>query len=196
MSDAANERVARAPRQVAQVWIETIADDPEAVSAFEVAHRTLEAGAHLVSLRRARLIELEGPLPEARELAERLHDSTRFYNPNKERCYLRVSAAEPPPLAAGEAAALVFDSGDERRTASERWWKRVTGSSIRVREGTAWIAAAAPGREASQVLGELLEVKDARHGLLCNPHAQEFRSGTEIPLGWFTARRATARRVR
>ena len=186
-----------AAKRAAQAWIVTIADDPEAVSAFEVAKRTLEAGRGLAGLRRARLIELEGVLPGAGELAARLHDSTRFYNPNKERCHLRVAAEDPPPLEAGEAAVLVFDRDGERREASERWWKRVTGTAIRVREGTAWIAAAVPGRTAREVLAELLEVKDARHGLLCNPHAQEFRTaGETIPLPWFTARPSAARRRR
>lgn len=186
----------RAPRAVAQVWIASIADDPEAVSAFEVARRTLAAGGALASLRRMRLIELEGALPGSAELAERLHDSTRFYNPNKERCHVRMNSTEAPPLAAGEAAALVFDRDGERRVASERWWKRITGSAVRVREGTAWIASAT-GRPAGEVLGELLEVKDARHGLLCNPHAQECRTAEGgVPMGWFTPRKTAARRAR
>ena len=73
--------------------------------------------------------------------------------------------------------------------ASERWWKRVTGGSVKVREGTAWIATAAPGHSAEEVLGELLQVRDARHGLLVNPHAQEFRPpASGIPLRWFQSR--------
>ncbi len=190
MSEARLERpTTRAPRVTAQAWIESIADDPEAISAFAVARRTLAAGAGLAGLRRARLIEIDGALPGRAELAARLHDSTRFYNPHKERCHLRITESDPPPFGAGEAAALVFDRDGERRTASERWWKRVTGTAVKVREGTAWIAAAASGRSAEEVLGELLEVTDLRHGLLVNPHAQDFRPPRAvIPLRWFDSR--------
>lgn len=182
-------------RRTAQAWIESIADDPEAVSAFAVARRTLEAGARLAGLRRMRLIEIEGALPDAGALAARLHDSTRFYNPHKERCHLRVTETDPAPLAADEAAALVFDRDGEERVASERWWKRVTGAAAKVREGTAWIASAAPGHPALEVLRELLEVRDARHGLLCNPNAQEFRGPvTSVPLRWFASRPASGRK--
>lgn len=182
-------------RGTAQAWIESIADDPEAVSAFAVARRTLEAGAALAGLRRLRLIEIEGVLPDAGPLAARLHDSTRFYNPNKEHCHLRVAETDPAPFSAGEAAALVFDRDGERRVASERWWKRVTGTSAKVREGTAWIVSAAPGHSAVDVLSALLEVRDARHGLFCNPNAQEFRGPVTVaPLRWFALRAASGRK--
>ena len=198
MTEGRNAVLAPAPpkiRGTAQAWIESIADDPEAVSAFAVARRTLAAGAALAGLRRMRLIEIEGVLPEAGSLAARLHDSTRFYNPNKERCHLRVTEADLPPLAAGEAAALVFDRDGEKRVASERWWKRITGAAAKVREGTAWIASATPGHSALEVLAELLEVRDARHGLLCNPNAQEFRGPVAaVPLRWFASRAASGRK--
>ena len=198
MTEGRNAVLAPPPvkaRRTAQAWIESIADDPEAVSAFAVARRTLEAGASLAGLRRMRLIEIEGVLPDAGALAARLHDSTRFYNPNKERCHLRVEDASPAPLAAGEAAALVFDRDGEERVASERWWKRVTGSAAKVREGTAWIASATPGHSALDVLAALLEVRDARHGLLCNPHAQESRGPATVPpLRWFASRPASRRK--
>lgn len=184
------------PKATAQAWIETIADDPEAVSALEVARRRLPAGAALAGLRRARLIEIEGPLPDGPALAARLHDSTRFYNPHKERCHLRVTLEEPAPLRPGEAAVLVWDRDGERRGASERWWKRVTGSTVRVREGTAWIASAVPGHAAEDVLQDLVELTDRQHGLLCNPHAQESRrAGVDVPLRWFQSR-PRARRTR
>jgi hypothetical protein len=198
VSEGPNAALAPPPvktRRTAQAWIESIADDPEAVSAFVVARRTLAAGAALTGLRRLRLIEIEGALPDAGSLAARLHDSTRFYNPNKERCHLRVIETDAAPLAAGEAAALVFDRDGERRLASERWWKRVTGGAAKVREGTAWIASAAPGHSALEVLADLLEVRDARHGLLCNPNAQEFRGPvTAVPFRWFASRAASGRK--
>jgi hypothetical protein len=189
--------VALAGTRVVQVWIFPIADDPEAVSAAMVARRSLAAGAHLRGLRRARVIEIEGRLPAAGELAERLHQSTRFYNPNKERAIVRVSADQPAPLEAGESAALVFDRGDERRSATERWWKRVTGTTVKVREGTAWIVSAVPGQSSERLLEELLEVRDARTGLLCNPHAQDWRRAERgVPLPWFTKRRSKGRASR
>ncbi len=190
---SAGERRPARPRAVAQAWIVPIADDPEAISALGVARRRLGAGA-LAGLRRARVIEIEGVLPEAAVLAARLHDSTRFYNPNKERCHLRTTAADPAPLAPGERAVLVFDRGGERRPAAERWWKRTAGGAVRVREGAAWIAAAAGPEVAATILEELTEVRDAAHGLLCNPHAQEFRRGGDsVPLAWFAARSGARR---
>lgn len=184
------------PKRIAQAWIEPIADDPEAVSAFGVARRSLGATG-LRSLRRARLIEIEGALPEEADLAATLHTSTRFYNPNKERCLLRTQEADPAPVATGERAVLIFDRGGERREGAERWWKRVTGGAVRVREGAAWIAAAADPSRSEAELDALVEVRDARHGLLCNSNAQEYRKGGEvIPLGWFAAKAGPRRRTR
>ena len=187
---------ARAEERVfAQVWIESIAEDPEAISALGVARRTLAMGGALKSLRRVRLIELEGALPEAAALAARLHDSTWFYNPYKERCRVRLFREDAPPLEPAERAALVFDREGERRPASERWWKRVTGDAIRVREGTAWIAAGPTAAESDALLNELLPGEGPRRGLLCNPHAQEFRRAEAVvPLPWFAARATTPRR--
>lgn len=177
----------RPARKVAQVWIETLSDDPEAVSAFAVAQRS-PGGAMLRSLRRARVIEIEGALPPAAELAERLHDSTRFYNPNKERSHLRLNETDPAPVAAGERAVLVFDRGGERREGAERWWKRATGSAARVREGTAWILGAASAAELDVLTGQLFEAGDSGHGLLCNPHAEEYRRAeAQVPLAWFAS---------
>jgi len=181
---------------IAQAWIVPVSEDPEAVSALAVARRFLGA-AELRTLRRARLIEIEGVLPAVAELAERLHDSTRFYNPHKERCHLRVTAADPAPLAPGERAVLVFDRGGERREGAERWWKRTAGGRVQVREGTAWIAEAADPAATRAWLEALVEVRDARHGLLCNHHAQEARpAGDRVPLDWFRARAAKGRASR
>lgn len=173
---------------IAQAWILPVSDDPEAVSALGVARRFLGA-TDLRGLRRARLIEIEGDLPPAAELASYLHDSTRFYNPNKERCHLRLSNSDPVPFGPGERAVLVFDRGGERREGSERWWKRTAGGRVRVREGTAWIVEGADAAASVLWLDALTEVRGAGRGLLCNPHAQESRrAGDAVPLGWFAAR--------
>ena len=177
------------PREVAQAWIETIAQDPAAVSALVIARRTLAGVGDLRSLRRVRLIEIEGRLPDAITLAARLHDSTRFYNPHKERCTVRRLRTDATPLEPTERAALVFDREGERRPASERWWKRVTGDTVRVREGTVWIAGAASADETGAALNMLMPGPGFGQGLLCNANAQEFRrADSTVPLPWFSAR--------
>ncbi len=180
-----------------QLWIEPISDDPEAISALQVARRTLAAGRGLRTLRRARLVEMRGVLPGRAELEDWLHRSTQFYNPHKERCRLRDLPGDPAPIAPEERAVLVFDRGGTRRAAAERWWRHATGRPVAVREGVAWVASAEPGAAADAVLEELTVLRDRRRGLLCNPHAQEWRSGSPgIPLPWFSARRPRPRPAR
>lgn len=173
-----------APRTV-QLWIEPISDDPEAISALATARRTLAAARTLRTLRRARLIELRGVLPRESELGEWLARSSWVYNPHKERGRLRARSADPPPLAADERAVLVFDRGGERRAAVERWWRHATGHAAAVREGVAWIASADGEADARVLLEALTVVRDRHHGLLCNPHAQEWRPAVgTVPLPW------------
>jgi len=88
--------VSAGPKLV-QVYIELRSEDAEAESALDVARSRLAAGARLRSLRRVRLFELTGSLPERTEAEELLHRSTRFYNPAKERCTVRESASGPAP---------------------------------------------------------------------------------------------------
>ena len=72
------------------------------------------------------------------------------------------------------------------KRAAERWWRHETGKDIEVREGVAWVMAF-EGLETDPAgaAADLAVVRDRRHGLLCNPHAQEHRvaAGT-IPLPW------------
>lgn len=193
---------ARAPRRTVQAWVELKADDPEATSAAEVARAHLEAAQGLQSLRRARVFEIRGTLPEPGELEALLHRSIQFYNPAKERCRVRHAAGEPAPLAAGEQAVLVFERDGERRAAAERWWKHETGRKVEVKEGVAWIARFAPDAPAAARLEELTVVRDRQHGLLCNPNFQEWRTAAaDVPLPWISGRprrrgpRATRGRV-
>ena len=187
---------AAAPRTV-QVWIEAIADDPEAISAFEVARRSLAAARGLKRLRRMRLIEIAGVRSAGENVREHLHESTQFYNPHKERCHVRWSEQEPPPCDAGERAVLIHERGGERRSAAERWWRHATGESVQVREGVAWLITAE-----SEAVGEALEaglvtLRDRQHGLLCNPNAQELRgAGAGIPVPWFAAAKSAPKRKR
>jgi len=170
---------------VSQAWIELRTDDPEAVSALAVARARLPAGAKLSSLRRLRLIELEGALPSRAIQESLLHRSTRFYNPAKEGCVLRTKKAEAAPLEAHEHAVLVWERGGERRAAAERWWLHETGSAIEVREGVAWVLAFEEPKRSAERAAELARLTDRRHGLFCNPHAQESRLATAgIPLPW------------
>ncbi len=181
---------------VAQAWIALLAEDPEAASALAVARRTLAAGRGLGGLRRLRLLELAGRLPERARIETLLHESTQFYNPHKERCQVRLAAEEPVPLAAGERLVLVVERGGLRRGAAERWWLQQTGERIEVHEGIVWALRFADGADAERGAAELAELKDAAHGLFCNPHAQEYRlSGAEPPLPWLPrGRESTTRR--
>ncbi len=177
------------PVTVAQAWIELKSDDPEAVSALAVARAHLPAGRALTGLRRLRLLELSGALPARAGIEGLLHRSIQFYNPHKERCSVRATASDAAPLAAEEHVVLVFERGEERRGAAERWWRHETGRDIEVREGVAWVMAFEslepdpPGAAA-----DLAVLRDRRHGLLCNPHAQEYRvAAGKIPLPWMGA---------
>jgi len=174
---------------VAQAWIEPVSDDPEAVSALAVARARLPAGRALRSLRRLRLFELSGALPARAGLEGLLHRSIQFYNPHKERCAVRMAASDPVPLSAEEQVVLVFERGAERRGGAERWWGHETGRDVVVREGVAWVMSF-ESLEPDPVgaAEELAVLRDRRHGLLCNPHAQEYRlAAGKIPLPWMGA---------
>jgi hypothetical protein len=175
----------RAGTDFAQAWIEPLADDPEAVSALEVARARLAAGRRLNALRRMRVFEISGALPGRAALEGLLHRSIQFYNPAKERCTLRVASREAPPLAASEVGVLVLERGSERRGAAERWWRHETGTPAEIREGVAWALEFAPGTKAGESAADLAILRDRHHGLLCNPHWQDARIATgEIPLPW------------
>lgn len=167
---------------VLQAWIALRADDPEAVSALGVAR---QADARLSELRRARLIEIRGSRKSVAEALALLHASTQFYNPHKERCVLRDRDSAPLGSATQAGRVVVWERGDERRAAAERWWRHETGESVEVREATVWELMCQPAAAAPAVVAELARVRDARHGLLCNPWSQEHRVlGAAEPLPW------------
>jgi len=172
--------------KAAQAWIELVTTDPEAVSAMSVVRAHLDPGRAPRSLRRMRVVELWGALPDGDAVAGLLHRSIQFYNPHKERCVVRGSADDPAPTAPGEHVVLVVDRGEERREAAERWWRHETGKSIEVREGVAWLMAFNPEvADPAAAAWELAVLRDRRHGLLCNPHAQEpLVAAAEIPMPW------------
>ena len=174
---------------VAQAFVETRSEDPEAVSAREVARARLAAGAKLKSLRRLRLFELAGALPARRELEDLFHRSTWFYNPAKERCTVRATGADAAPFSEKEALVLVVDRGLERRAPAERWWRHETGSQVEVREGVVWALGFEPGADAAREAASLAAVTDRAHGLLANPHFQAWSAsaGVHPPWPWFTA---------
>jgi len=185
----------RPAREVVQAWVVLKVDDPAAVSALTVARRALAAGRDLTGLRRLRLFELSGNLPPRPEVEELLHRSIQFYNPHKEACLLRVRQEEAAPAEEGEHLVLVFERGGERRAAAERWWSHVTGQTIEVREGVVWALSFAPGAAAAAATADLAVLRDQAHGLLSNPHAQEYLlAAGEVPLPWLGP--ARARRVR
>ena len=171
--------------RVAQAWIEPLADDPEAISALAVARERLPAGRALEGLRRMRIFELSGALPERASLGELVHRSIQFYNPAKERCTLRLDPLEAAPLAADEIGVLVLERGGERRAAAERWWRHETGESAEIREGIAWVMRLANRSQAERAAEDLTILRGREHGLLCNPHWQQARiAALEIPLPW------------
>jgi hypothetical protein len=172
--------------RVSQAWIEILADDPEALSAAGVARDRLEAARPLTGVRRLRVFELCGDLPGPEEIEGLLHRSIQFYNPHKERCTMRAVADDPAPLADGERVVLVTERGGERRVAAERWWFHVTGKTIEVWEGIAWALSFTSEGEADRRIEDLARLRERRHGLLCNPHAQESRIAPKgaIPLPW------------
>jgi hypothetical protein len=175
----------RTPRSTAQAWIELVSADPEALSALDVARDQLAAARHLKGLRRIRLVELAGTIPARDRLEALLHGSTQFYNPHKERCAVRLGKEEAAPLRAGERAVLVFERGGARLPAAERWWKHETGEEVEVREGTVWVLSFDETRTTAEEVEDLALVRGRRHGLLCNPHSQDFRvAGESVPLPW------------
>ena len=168
-----------------QAWIDPGLDDPQAFSAFAVARARLETGARLVSLERRRLVEVRGSAQPRRDLERRLHASTQFYNPHKERCMLRDDAAAPAPVPADAVLALVWERGGARRAAAERWWRRETGETVEVREGIVWAMRFEPGANAGEAAADLAALRDRRHGLLAQPWSEELRlSGVRPPLAW------------
>ena len=181
-----------------QAFVELRAEDAEAQSALEVARTRLAAGARLASLRRVRLFELSGSLPARREAEELLHRSTRFYNPAKERCTVREGASGASPFRPDEQLVLVLDRGLERRGAAERWWKHETGEKVEVREGLVWALTFEPGTDAEASAASLASVTDRAHGLLSNPHFQDWRpgSGTAPPWAWLESEKRTPARRR
>lgn len=184
--------------RLAQVFVTLRSGDPEASSALAVARRCLEGGGDVLSLRRLRLFELRGELPDDELFADLLHRSIQFYNPSKETVVLRNAGDAPSPLLPGEAGVLVFERGGERRPAAERWWRHAGGGRIEVREGVVWAVRFGPG-DARPGRLEALAVSTGRaSGLLCNPHAQEWRMlppGDAPPLDWIS-RKVPARRIR
>jgi len=181
---------------VAQLWVELLADDAEAESARAVAKDTLDAAAALRSLRRLRLFEVSGATDERNALEARLHRSTQFYNPHKERARLRVAAAEPSPRRADEHAVLVIERGATRRAAAERWWLHETGERVEVHEGVVWLLGFDDDGDVAARLRELVTVRDRAHGLLCNPHAQDAAiARDEAPLPWIERAAARVRRM-
>jgi hypothetical protein len=168
-----------------QAWIELIAGDPEAGSALAVARSRLAAAAGLAGLRRLRVVEISGALPDRATQEDLLHRSTQFYNPHKERCMVRLESEDPVPVGAEDRVVLVSEQGGERRPAAERWWRHETGKVVEVREAVAWVLRFEPGIPAAERAAELATLRDRGHGLLCNPYSQQVQhSGAAVPLPW------------
>jgi len=137
-------------------------------------------------LRRVRMFELHGPLPARAAVEDLLHRSTWFYNPHKERCAVRFSGREAVPAEAAEQIVLVVERGGERRAAAERWWLHETGQPVQVREAVAWRLRFEKSEDAPARAAELALLSGRRHGLLCNPNAQDHAvaGAARVPLPW------------
>jgi len=182
-------------RPVIQAFVELRAEDPEATSAFTVARERLAAGLALQGLRRMRLFEIAGSDLPASAVAERMHASSQFYNPVKERCVVRASASEAVPARDDEALVLVFERGGERRPGAERWWRHVGDEKVEVREGVVWALAFTPGADARALAEALAASGPGATGLLANVHVEEHRicAADRPPLDWITRGRAPRR---
>jgi hypothetical protein len=180
-----------AAKRRALAFVELRSEDPEAVSAFAVARDRLAAGRTLAGLRRLRVFELAGALEERDALAERLHGSTQFYNPAKERCTVRAAEPDPAPFAPEETLVLVIERGGERRSGAERWWRHEAGARVEVREGVVWALRFEAEPEPAARAAELAAVTDRAHGLLSNPQFQEHKVCADgaPPLDWLSSRR-------
>lgn len=177
------------PRKLrAQAFVELRAEDPEATSALAVARAHLEAGSALSALRRVRVFELAGALPDGGAIADRLHGSTQFYNPAKERCVVRAADGDGSPFEPGEVLVLVLERGGDRRPGAERWWRHETGERIEVREGVVWAMRFVAGEDAPGRAEDLAVTRDRAHGLLANPQFQEARvcAAETPPLDWLS----------
>jgi hypothetical protein len=182
-----------AQKTAALVLVELRANDPEATSALQVARARLAAGSALASLRRFRLFELKGELPSRDELETRMHHSTQFWNPSKERGTL-LGESSAGPFGAGEVVLLVTERGGERRPAAERWWRHDGGARIEVREGVVWAMRWEDGVADEGRAESLAVTTSSETGLLCNPHAQDWRllaAGEALPADWISRRSAT-----
>ena len=188
-----------APKRCVQAYVELTSADPEATSALGVARERLAAGRTLESVRRLRVFEIAGSALDHDAIAVRLHASTQFYNPARERCVLRTAAHDPVPAGGEEALVLVFERGGERRMPAERWWRHDAGERVEVREGVVWALAFAPGEDAAVRAAELAVTHSRAEGLFANPHVEEHRvcAGAAPPLDWMTKKVArTPRRGR
>jgi len=160
----------------AQAWVELRSSDPWAWTALHAIRTHLPGGQKLRSMRRVRMFELSGALPARGRLEDLLHRSTQFYNPHKEGCVLRRGVRDPVPVGAGDTSVVVWERDGGRCGAAERWLKRETGKAVRVRESTVWVLGWEPGMSEADRLErtrDLAVLRDRRHGLLANPHAED-----------------------
>jgi hypothetical protein len=164
--------------------------DLAAWSALESGRRLLGDGHALSRIVREQVILFE-PAPGSdassfeRALEEAVRHSNFFVNPNKES-YRLVKASErgetwtPPEGAWGILARPREDTRDERLMESLRREHPMPGLGAIRRAKVWWLWTAGNPADAESVLGEL---RDAKHGLLVNPHAEAALILTG-PLAW------------
>lgn len=158
--------------------------DLAAWTALETGRRLLEPGHALSRIVREQLYLFEpaaGRDAESFEaaLGEAVRHSNFFVNPNKES-YRFLTAAErgetwsPPEGAWGILARAREDTRDERLLASLRREHPMPGLASIRRAKVWWLWSRGPdgGIDAAYGSGALGDLRDQKHGLLVNPHAE------------------------
>jgi hypothetical protein len=158
--------------------------DLAAWTALETGRRLLAPGHTLTRIVREQVYLFE-PTPgsEAKSfelaLGEAVRHSNFFVNPNKES-YRFLTAAErgetwaPPEGAWGILARVREDTRDERLRSSLEREHPMPGLAAIRRAKAWWLWSRGPGGEmdAGYASGALGELRDQKHGLLVNPHAE------------------------
>ena len=158
--------------------------DLAAWTALETGRRLLEPGHALSRIVREQLYLFEpAPGREAvsfeRALGEAVRHSNFFVNPNKES-YRFLTASErgetwsPPEGAWGLLARAREDTRDERLRTSLGREHPMPGLQAIRRAKVWWLWSRGPdgGTDAAYGSGALGDLRDQKHGLLINPHAE------------------------
>lgn len=216
MTSSSTESTVLAVPAAAQILVDLKGADPTAVSAFDALRQLLGFGDRLLQLKRRRLLELAldpRVLPSPERIRETigayLHTTTDFWNPNKERAWVRcrrLEASDAPGFLVEKQGALSAAPFGQPEATSAAWdhllvWPRegrsapadlaermpaasLLGAGAALLYSVRWRDDATAEERASwtEAIGE---VRSRRQGFLVQPHFQDHRrySGAlPIPL--------------